>query len=125
MLSILLKILVCIRSVVYLTFEHLNAEEYVTGSYKPDPRNFEYLLEHVKQDFGIEKDQLCHVAQSLYHDHAAIQPFGVTSVWVDRKGFMGARAVGEQKQVSADEYGYQLRVESLGELADIVDKAAA
>lgn len=58
------------------------------GSYKPDPRNFEYLLEHVKSDFGVEKDELCHVAQSLFHDHRPARKFGIQSVWVDRKGYM-------------------------------------
>ncbi|KAL1306699.1 hypothetical protein AAFC00_005369 [Neodothiora populina] len=95
------------------------------GSYKPDPRNFEYLFEHIKQDFGAEKEQLCHVAQSLYHDHAAIKPFGITSVWVDRKGFMGGKTEGRSEAAKADEYGYQLRVETLAELADIIDKAMA
>ena len=38
-------------------------------SYKPDPRNFHYLIEHCEQDFGIGKGELLHVAQSLYHDH--------------------------------------------------------
>nr|GFD60369.1 hypothetical protein [Tanacetum cinerariifolium] len=28
------------------------------GSYKPDLRNFEYMLSHVKEDFGIEKGQV-------------------------------------------------------------------
>ena len=89
------------------------------GSYKPDPRNFEYLLEHVKSDFGVEKDELCHVAQSLFHDHRPATKFGIQSVWVDRKGIMGGE-VGENTQ---ETYGYQLKVDSLGELANIVDEA--
>lgn len=35
------------------------------GSYKPDLRNFEYLISHVKADFGVEKHAILHVAQSL------------------------------------------------------------
>ena len=89
------------------------------GSYKPDPRNFQYLLDHVKSDFGAEKDELCHVAQSLYHDHRMARKFGIQSVWVDRKGFMGGE-VGSDPQ---EQFGYQLKVDTLGELADIVDKA--
>ena len=89
------------------------------GSYKPDPRNFEYLLEHVKSDFGAEKAELCHVAQSLFHDHLPASKFGIQSVWVDRKGIMGGE-VGENTQ---ETYGYQLKVDSLGELADIVEEA--
>ena len=100
----------------------LNARR-TTGSYKPNPRNFEYLIEHVKEDFGVDREQLCHVAQSLFHDHAPAKPFGLSSVWVDRKGHMGARAAGQSQAASEQEYGYKLRVESLGELAEIVDQS--
>ena len=88
------------------------------GSYKPDLRNFHYLLEHVKRDFGLEKGQLVHMAQSLLHDHGPAKQMEIQSVWVDRKGFMGGDAKGGQ-----EEYGYQLKVDSIKELADIVDEA--
>lgn len=88
------------------------------GSYKPDLRNFDYLLEHVKSDFGLEKGQLCHVAQSLFHDHRPAKQVGIQSVWVDRKGVMG-----EMGRTSGEDFGYRLKVDSLGELADIVDAA--
>lgn len=92
------------------------------GSYKPDPRNFEYLLDHVKSDFGVEKMGLCHVAQSLFHDHLPAKKFGIVSCWVDRKGVMGARPGSQEKAGTQDEYGYALRVETLGGLAEIVEK---
>lgn len=55
------------------------------GSYKPDPRNFDYMLDHVKADFGVEKNQILHVAQSLFHDHAPANQIGLASVWIDRR----------------------------------------
>jgi 2-haloalkanoic acid dehalogenase type II len=91
------------------------------GSYKPDVRNFEYLLEHVQSDFGIGKDELCHVAQSLFHDHEPAKKFDLQGVWVDRSGVMGA-----QTAKSSDlqgEFGFKLKVQSLGELAEIVEQA--
>ncbi|KAF2214570.1 hypothetical protein CERZMDRAFT_36672 [Cercospora zeae-maydis SCOH1-5] len=88
------------------------------GSYKPDLKNFYYLLEHVKSDFGIEKADLCHVAQSLFHDHGPAKQVGLQSVWVDRKGaIMGDTTGAEEK------YGFQLRVETLQELANVVEEA--
>lgn len=103
------------------------ANQVLTGSYKPDARNFEYLLEHVRGEFRCEKEELCHVAQSLYHDHAPIKELGVASVWVERKGTMGVMKGSEKEGgdagTSADKYGYQLRVESLKQLADIIDEA--
>ncbi|KAF2484306.1 HAD-like domain-containing protein [Neohortaea acidophila] len=88
------------------------------GSYKPDLRNFHYLLEHIKTDFGLEKEQLCHVAQSLFHDHRPAKEMGIQSVWVDRKGVMGAKGSTE-----GVDFGYKFKVDTLAELADIVDKA--
>lgn len=88
------------------------------GSYKPDVKNFDYLLEHVRLDFGIEKEQLCHVAQSLFHDHGPSKQVGLQSVWVDRGGLMGGETEDAQEK-----YGFQLRVKSLRELADIVETA--
>lgn len=89
------------------------------GSYKPDLRNFHYLLQHAKKDFGIEQADLVHVAQSLFHDHGPASKVQLQSVWVDRKGHMG----GEVPDNVQEKYGFQLRVESLEELAMIVDKA--
>lgn len=84
------------------------------GSYKPDPRNFEYLLEHAKKDFGVEKGEVLHVAQSLHHDHVPATEFGLARCWVDREGVMG-EPVGE---VSVN-----WKVKSLGELAGLVEEA--
>ncbi|KAF2722606.1 HAD-like protein [Polychaeton citri CBS 116435] len=94
------------------------------GSYKPDLKNFRYLLEHLKQDFGgIEKEQLVHVAQSLYHDHKPAREVGIPySIWVDRKGVMGNL---EGKEVTEKEFGFKFSVESLKELADLIDEALA
>lgn len=54
------------------------------GSYKPDLRNFEYLLERLGEN-GLEKSDLLHVAQSLFHDHAPANRFGIASAWIDRR----------------------------------------
>jgi 2-haloacid dehalogenase len=54
------------------------------GSYKPDPRNFAYLINGVA-GLGVLKRQILHTAQSLYHDHAAAQAAGLASAWIDRR----------------------------------------
>lgn len=92
------------------------------GSYKPDPGNFRYLLEHVKADFGVQQAELVHVAQSLWHDHGPARDMQMQSVWVDRKGVMGNPDGGAEGDPQM-EFAYQLRVESLGELAAIVGAA--
>jgi 2-haloacid dehalogenase len=53
------------------------------GSYKPDPRNFEYLIEKLGKA-GYEKNSILHTAQSLFHDHLPANRFGLASAWIDR-----------------------------------------
>ena len=55
------------------------------GSYKPDPHNFEYMITHLKNDFGIEKHEILHTAQSLFHDHVQAKEFGLATAWIDRR----------------------------------------
>jgi len=54
------------------------------GSYKPDLRNFDHLLERLQED-GIAKSSLLHVAQSLFHDHVPANRLGIASAWIDRR----------------------------------------
>jgi 2-haloacid dehalogenase len=51
------------------------------GSYKPNPRNFEVLLERLDRP----KQEILHVAQSLFHDIAPANAAGLTTVWVNRR----------------------------------------
>jgi len=56
------------------------------GSYKPNPANFEYALKKLKEDFGVEKDEVLVVAASLIHDHIPANALGLGSVYIDREG---------------------------------------
>jgi 2-haloacid dehalogenase len=55
------------------------------GSYKPAPANFAYLLEHAKTDLGLDKVDILHTAQSLFHDHAPAREVGLATCWIDRR----------------------------------------
>ncbi len=55
------------------------------GAYKPDPGNFEYMLSHLKDDLGVDADDILHTAQSLFHDHAPANEFGLSNAWIDRQ----------------------------------------
>ncbi len=55
------------------------------GSYKPAQANFEYLLEHLRQGFKLEKHDILHTAQSLFHDHAPAKSLGLATAWIDRQ----------------------------------------
>jgi len=89
----------------------LTAED--IGSYKPSPRNFEALLAEVDR-LGIDRKRLLHVAQSLFHDHAPANRFGLASCWIYRRhGQQGSGAA----MPPAEMPNYDFRFVSLGELA--------
>ncbi|KAJ5551720.1 hypothetical protein N7461_006418 [Penicillium sp. DV-2018c] len=82
------------------------------GSYKPDLRNFEYMLEAVEREFGVGKWEVLQTAQSQFHDHRPAERVGIKSVWIERAGAsMG----------NVDEPIFDWRFGTLGEMADAVD----
>ncbi|HEV7833967.1 MAG TPA: haloacid dehalogenase type II [Caballeronia sp.] len=72
------------------------------GSYKPSPRNFEYMLEKLG-DRGIKKEKILHTAESLFHDHKPANEFGLASCWIyrrhDKEGFGATMNSGQQPKV--------------------------
>ena len=56
------------------------------GSYKPDLRNFEYMLAKVKLAFDVEPAQVLQTAQSQFHDHHPAKKIGIKSGWIERPG---------------------------------------
>lgn len=85
------------------------------GSYKPDLRNFEQLFA-AYADLGVERAQVLHVAQSLFHDIEPANKLELPCVWVDRRhatGGFGATVppVGEVDPTA--------RVTSMGALAEL------
>ncbi|PWY73045.1 2-haloalkanoic acid dehalogenase [Aspergillus heteromorphus CBS 117.55] len=81
------------------------------GSYKPDVRNFEYMLRTVKERFEVDRAQVLQTAQSQFHDHHPARAVGIKSVWIVRPGaIMGNVA----------EAVFDWRFDTLGEMADAV-----
>lgn len=54
------------------------------GSYKPDSRNFTYMLDRIG-DLGLKKKDLLHTAESLFHDHVPANQHGIASCWIYRR----------------------------------------
>ncbi len=50
------------------------------GSYKPSLKNFEEAIRRS----GLNKDQIMHVGQSIYHDIEPANALGITNAWVNR-----------------------------------------
>src|SRR5262245_9263692 len=51
------------------------------GSYKPSLNNFRQALAR----FGLPREEVLHVAQSLFHDHVPAKQLGLQTVWVNRR----------------------------------------
>lgn len=68
------------------------------GSYKPSPRNFEYMLENLAR-IGVQKNEILHTAESMFHDHAPANDFGLANCWIyrrhDAEGFGATMNPGE------------------------------
>jgi 2-haloacid dehalogenase len=54
------------------------------GSYKPSSRHVEYMLAKLKT-LGIEKRQILHTAESMFHDHGPANTHGLASCWIFRR----------------------------------------
>ncbi len=85
------------------------------GSYKPDVRNFEYLLRRAGEDFGVRKEGVLHVAQAWEVDIVPCRGVGLASCWVRR---------GEEERMGegAGGGGYGWTFEDLGAFAEEVER---
>jgi 2-haloalkanoic acid dehalogenase type II len=59
------------------------------GSYKPNPRNFEYAIADLHRTFSIKKTDVLHIAQSLFHDVVPARKLGLSTVWINRRKAVG------------------------------------
>ncbi|MBP6014671.1 MAG: HAD hydrolase-like protein [Alphaproteobacteria bacterium] len=58
------------------------------GSYKPDLKNFAYLIAKLNE-IGSNKRELLHTAQSLYHDHTPAERANIARCWINRRADQG------------------------------------
>jgi 2-haloalkanoic acid dehalogenase type II len=116
--------LVILSNVDRASFAHSNARLGVTfdaiytaediGSYKPDARNFTYLLNHLAER-GIAKAEILHTAESLFHDHIPAKRVGLTTCWIHRRA--GKEGHGATR-VPDTEVKPDFRFESMAAMAD-------
>ncbi|MBV8375818.1 MAG: hypothetical protein JO279_02330 [Verrucomicrobia bacterium] len=71
-----------IRQIWFSKYYIFTAQE--IGSYKPNPRNFEYMIGKLS-DAGYRKEDILHAAESLYHDHLPANRAGLASAWIYRR----------------------------------------
>jgi 2-haloacid dehalogenase len=89
------------------------------GGYKPAENHFRALAAALP-GLGVDRGELLHVAQSLFHDHVPAKREGLPSVWInrrhDRPGWGATRE-------PTEEWSFDLEFGSMKEFADAVDQA--
>lgn len=104
-----------------VTFDGVYTAEDI-GSYKPAERNFDYMLETLARQ-GIEKQDILHTAESMFHDHAPANRHGLANCWIyrrhDKEGFGATVNPGEMPRYDFRFNSMQAMVEAhRAELAD-------
>ncbi|ROL56973.1 haloacid dehalogenase type II [Bacteroidetes/Chlorobi group bacterium Naka2016] len=102
------------RQKLGVNFDYIITAQQVK-SYKPSPDVFKYAF----KKFCISKDQVLHIAQSLYHDIKPAKDFGLSTVWVNRR--MGRKGNGATPFADASP---DLEVPDLITLAQLIENTA-
>jgi 2-haloacid dehalogenase len=89
------------------------------GAYKPAENHFRALDATLPQ-LGVDRSELLHVAQSLFHDHVPARREGLPSVWINRRH---DRAGWGATPEPSEAWSYDLELSSMGDFADAVDLA--
>ncbi|PVG01458.1 HAD-like protein [Serendipita vermifera] len=87
----------------------LTAQE--IGSYKPDEKNFIYMLKTAKEEFGVDREQVLVTAQSLMHDHVPANSLSLASAWISRR----------EATCHVDNVSYTFKFPTLGAMADALE----
>lgn len=89
------------NSKLQIEFDAIYTAEDV-GSYKPDDRNFNYMLEQLKR-LDLEHDEILHTAESMFHDHVPAKRHKLASCWIyrrhDQTGYGATMNPGDQPDV--------------------------
>ncbi|MBY8828924.1 haloacid dehalogenase type II [Hephaestia mangrovi] len=82
------------------------------GAYKPADANFEYMNAHLS-DLGLERGDVLHTAESLFHDHVPANRHGLASCWIYRRhaqqGYGATMTPGDMPR-------YEFRFDSMADL---------
>lgn len=94
------------------------------GSYKPNLRNFAYVVEKAENGLEAKMEEVLVVAQSLVHDHIPARKFGLRpGVWIERSPGGGDALMGGGWEEFGGEVELGGRFGTLGEFAEVVERA--
>ncbi len=89
------------------------------GSYKPDLQNFHYLLDHVRDELGVRKEQVLHTAHGLKSDHVPAKKMGISSAWIARGD--GKGGPNSELEAVEGEVAFTWKFETMEDMADAVE----
>jgi 2-haloalkanoic acid dehalogenase type II len=91
------------------------------GSYKPDQKNFQYLIDHCEKELGVKKDKIIHTAYSLFHDLVPAAKIGLSSSYIERGQEENKSAMGGDVRDFQGQLNFSWHFQKLEEMADAVD----
>ncbi len=84
------------------------------GSYKPDDANFTYMFDKLS-GLDVDKSDILHTAESMFHDHGPANRHGLNSCWIYRRhekdGYGATMDPGERPS-------YDFRFNSMADMAN-------
>jgi putative hydrolase of the HAD superfamily len=89
------------------------------GAYKPAENHFR-ALDRTLPELGVDRSELLHVAQSLFHDHVPAKREELPSVWINRRH---DRPGWGATPKPSDDWSYALEFPTMAAFADAVDRA--
>ncbi len=89
------------------------------GSYKPDMKNFQYLITHAQDELGVQMEQILMTAVGLKSDHVPAMKVGMTSAWISR-----GKGDKELKEVEG-KVDFTWTFDTMGEMAAAAEKEFA
>lgn len=78
-------------------FDHIITAGQV-GAYKPSLKMFETAMDKI----GLDKTEVLHVAQSLFHDHVPAREFGLSTAWINRRHNQTGHGATPPAQITPD-----------------------
>ena len=85
------------------------------GTYKPAETNFSYMLDNLSK-LGVDKTNILHTAESLYHDHVPANTIGLRSCWINRRqGSDGGGASGRPEKMPSTDFQFESMAEFVTE----------
>ncbi|OAP59633.1 hypothetical protein AYL99_06931 [Fonsecaea erecta] len=99
------------------------AEDFGDDATRADDAKLETLIQYCTE-YGVEREEILHVAQSLGHDQAPAKRLGLSSVWLVGDGPRWGKEAESKMALEKKLVGYAWRFQNLKEFADEVEKVA-